>query len=230
MANDDERIVPRSQAAATKRLWVKICGITNLEDSAAAMDAGADALGFNLFPGSRRYLELASAGSWLRGLPAQVSKVAVLVNPTQEEALRIADLPFIDSLQLHGDEPADFCRVLFQRGVSFSKAFPAMERDRIRAADQFHTRTLILDAVAGGLFGGTGKVFPWQVAREWTDKLPGFHVILAGGLTPENVALAIREVQPFGIDVTTGVERSAGRKDHGRMRAFIAAARAALAR
>ena len=193
------------------------------------MEAGADALGFNLFAGSKRYLDLAAARDWLRELPATVEKVAVLVNPTEAEALRLAELPFIDRLQLHGQEPVELCRVLAAHGVKFSKAFPGGALELIPNASRVHTRTIILDALVGQMFGGTGQTFSWKCAREWVDKLRAFDVILAGGLTPENVVRAVTEVRPFGVDVTSGVEGSPGHKDIGKMRAFISAARAALA-
>jgi phosphoribosylanthranilate isomerase len=212
------------------RAWIKICGITNPGDATDAIAAGADALGFNFCHRSRRYLDPLAAADWLGGLPSTVVKVAVLVNPSEEEAVRIANLPFIDRLQLHGTESSDFCCALSRRGIAFAKAWPAGDHGQRKSARDYGTRTIVLDSAAGEVLGGSGKTFDWVLAREWMEELPDdFEIILAGGLTPENVGEAVREVRPFGVDVTTGVEISPGRKDPSRVRAFIVAARAALA-
>jgi phosphoribosylanthranilate isomerase len=202
---------------------MKICGITNVSDARAAIDAGADALGFNSFPGSKRYLPVTEAG-WIAELPAEIVKVAVLVNPSWEEANAIAALPFIDALQLHGSESPDFCRRLAERGIQFAKAIPMMAGHVPGDPPSFSTRTVILDSSTAGEFGGSGRTFPWESARKFVEANPDLRIILAGGLTPENVASAVEIVRPFGVDVTTGVESSPGRKDHGLLRSFIAAA------
>jgi len=202
---------------------VKICGITNISDARAAIDGGADALGFNFFPGSKRYLPMTRAG-WIAELPAEVVKVAVLVNASWDEASAIAALPFIDALQLHGSESPEFCHRLAERGIPFAKAIPMMAGHVPGDTPSFSTRTVILDSSTVGEFGGSGRTFPWESASEFVEANPDLRVILAGGLTPENVASAVEIVRPFGVDVTTGVESSPGRKDHGLLRAFIAAA------
>ncbi|MDP9003540.1 MAG: phosphoribosylanthranilate isomerase [Verrucomicrobiota bacterium] len=202
---------------------VKICGITNVSDARAAIDGGADALGFNFFPGSKRYLPVTEAG-WIAELPVEVVKVAVLVNASWDEAISIAAMPFVDALQLHGSEGSEFCRRLAEQGIQFAKAIPVMAGHAPGDALSFFTQTVILDSSAAGEFGGSGRTFPWELAREFLQANPDLRVILAGGLTPENVAGAVKIVRPFGVDVTTGVESSPGRKDHGLLRAFIAAA------
>ncbi len=207
------------------RVWIKICGITNAADAQYAIDCGADALGFNFYPGSKRYLDLGVAGDWINELPRAICKVAILVNPTLEEAVRISELPFIDILQLHGHESSDFCRSLVERGVRFAKALPVANATSLLDLPPFFTKMLVLDAAAESGFGGGGRIFPWQLARAFVETHPAFRVILAGGLTPENVAPAISEVRPAGVDVTSGVESSPGRKDRYRLRAFIQAAR-----
>ncbi len=206
---------------------VKICGLTSLADTLVAIEAGADALGFNFFPGSKRYLDRAVAAGWLQEVPPSVRRVAVLVNPTLTEALAVAALPFIDGLQLHGAETPAFCTALQKAGVKFGKALPVSGHGLTIAPTGFATRTVVLDASSAGAFGGTGRTFPWPVAQELVTKYRELRFVLAGGLSPENVAEAIALVRPFGVDVTTGVESAPGRKDHGRLRAFLAAAHAA---
>jgi phosphoribosylanthranilate isomerase len=206
---------------------VKICGITSRQDAEDAVACGAEALGLNFFPGSKRYLDIESAKGWISQLPSIVTKVAVLVDPSWDEALRLADFPFIDSLQLHGNESPEFCRQLAERKIRFTKAIPVIDENSIRQSTHYSTETILLDSARPGEFGGTGQVFSWELGRRFVEDHPQFQVILAGGLTPENVAEAVRTVRPFGVDVTTGVELSPGRKDRVRMNAFIQAARGA---
>jgi phosphoribosylanthranilate isomerase len=206
-------------------LRIKICGLTTPQDAVAAVEFGADALGFNSFPGSKRYLRMESASEWIAGLPGNVEKVAILVNPSWEEAIAAAATPGITSLQLHGAETPEFCRRLMEEGIRFEKALAVVSVDSLAKARDFSTRTLLLDSGAFGEFGGSGRTFPWKMGRDFVKANPHLRVILAGGLTPENVAEAVAMVGPFGVDVTSGVESSPGRKDQGRMRAFIDAAR-----
>jgi phosphoribosylanthranilate isomerase len=213
--------------AAKNRIRVKICGITNEADAIAAIECGADALGFNLYPASPRYIDLAQARSWLEKLPREICKVAVMVNPDANRAKKTAKLPFIDFLQLHGQESPAFCETLAKDGISFAKAIPITDRRSIEKFPNFHTTWLVLDSASDGKFGGTGQVFSWSLARGIVDQHEEFKIILAGGLTPENVAEAIREVAPFGVDVASGVETSRGRKNHGRLKAFVQAVQSA---
>lgn len=214
-------------ATTSGALRVKICGITNADDAHAALEAGADAIGLNCFAGSKRYLDLRRAESWLSRLPASLIKVAVVVDASLEEALAIARLPFIDALQLHGQETAEFCAAVAAAGVRFGKALPVTESRSLSGAESYFTKTVVLDSSDAGAFGGTGKTFPWEIGRRFVQQHAKLRAILAGGLTPENVADAVRAVRPFGVDVTTGVERSPGQKDHAAVRRFIDAARAA---
>ena len=202
---------------------VKICGITTPEDASAAIEFGADAVGFNFFPGSKRFVPI-DAGHWIAALPAETAKIAVLVNPGWDEALMAAGLPGITGLQLHGAETAEFCRRLAQHGIRFIKAVPVTAQDPIEKLPAYSTAAVLLDSSHDREFGGSGKTFPWEIARSFVESNPGLRVILAGGLNPENVAEAVSTVRPFAVDVTTGVESFAGRKDHGRLRAFIEAA------
>jgi phosphoribosylanthranilate isomerase len=206
-------------------LRIKICGLTTPQDALAAIEFGADALGFNFFPGSKRFV--GGVAPWIGDLPATVEKVAILVNPSWEEALTIAQAPGITAVQLHGAESPDFCRRLREVGIRFEKALPVSRDDSLGAVPDFLTDTVLLDSSQPAEFGGSGRTFPWEIARRFIEANPQLQVVLAGGLTPENVAEAVAAVRPFGVDVTTGVESVPGRKDYTRLRAFIAAARAA---
>jgi phosphoribosylanthranilate isomerase len=209
------------ERAGDTRVRVKICGLTNLADARLAAECGADALGFVFFAGSKRYLNLETEGDWLARLPAGICKVAVLVDPTWNEAVQAAGRPFIDMLQLHGNESPAFCRRLAEAGIRFTKALPVQNGKLPESAADFSTDRVLLDSKSARGFGGTGETFPWQAGRQFVEEHPELKVFLAGGLTPENVAAAVAEVRPFGVDVTTGVEVSPGRKDAARLRAFF---------
>jgi phosphoribosylanthranilate isomerase len=213
--------------AGQQSLQIKICGITNMADALDAIDCGADALGFNLFRGSRRFIEIDQASEWVSTLPASIRKVAVMVNPSFDEAVRIAALPFIDELQLHGTESPRLCSQLAEGRVTFTKAIPIRDETSLTQSIQFSTDRILLDSMVSGVFGGTGQPLPWSIARQFVDGHPELQVILAGGLNSGNVRAAIAQVRPAGVDVTSGVEAEAGRKNRGRVQAFISAAREA---
>jgi phosphoribosylanthranilate isomerase len=206
-------------------LRIKICGLTTPRDAEAAIEFGADALGFNFFPGSKRYV--GKNTDWIGTLPDRIEKTGVLVNPTFDEAKTIAATAGITALQLHGSESPEFCEQLAAEGIRFEKALPVRGPESLSDVPNFFTATVLLDSSGGGEFGGSGRTFPWEIARRFVEANPELQVVLAGGLTPENVGVAIATVQPFGVDVTTGVEAAPGRKDYSRLRAFIKAARAA---
>ena len=207
------------------RVFVKICGITNQADTRAAVDAGVDALGFNLVSRSKRYIDIEKAAAWIENLPKEICKVAVMADPNWEDVCRVSQLQFIDALQLHGKESPEFCRRLAEAGTAFAKALPVANSKSLTDIRDYSTDTLILDTASGDEFGGTGRAFPWRFARQFGQQNPKLKIILAGGLNPENVATAIKEVRPFGVDVTSGVEVSPGRKDAQRIKAFVQAAR-----
>lgn len=206
---------------------IKICGITNPDDARDAIECGADALGFNLFPGSKRFVELKSAAEWIRKLPHGVHKIAVMVNPTWNEAMNAARSDLFDCLQLHGDETPEFCRRLAQASIRFTKALAMIDESSVAQSTDFSTISILLDSRSPQGFGGTGRAFPWSLARRFIKSHPEFRVTLAGGLTPENVRDAIAAVNPAGVDVTSGVEADFGRKDRCLVEAFIAAVHAA---
>lgn len=207
------------------RIAVKICGITNRDDARAAMDAGADMLGFNMWAGSRRFVDIERNGEWIAALPRPVVRVALLVNATPEETARIAALPFVDALQFHGDEDAAFCRVAAALGKPIIKAIRARDRGVLAEAATFSTPHILLDAHVPGEFGGTGARVDLDLAREFRQAHPALTLWLAGGLTPENVGDAVRAVRPAVVDVSSGVEISPDRKDAEKIRSFVAEAR-----
>jgi phosphoribosylanthranilate isomerase len=216
--------------AELRRVRVKICGVTNREDAVAAIALGADALGFNLFAGSKRCIDLEREGGWIAALPPFVSRVAVLVNASLEEARRVAAHPGIHCVQFHGDEDAAYCAEFARSGRPFIKALRVRDAGVIAAAPGFATHHLLLDADAGAAYGGTGTPIDLGLAAEVVRTHRSLQVILAGGLRPENVAAAVAAVRPYAVDVASGVE-SAGdprRKDLSRMAAFIAGASGAV--
>ena len=198
---------------------VKICGITNLEDGLAAVAAGADALGFVFYDSSPRKVSIEGAAGIIRQLPPLILKVGVFVDPTPELVLRAIGECGLNVLQFHGDEPSEYC---LQFGLMSIKAFRIRDAASLAPLKQYHTDAWLLDAYAPDKPGGTGERFNWDLALEAKDW--GRPIFLAGGLTPENVAAAVRQAQPFGVDVSSGVEAAPGRKDHAKLRAFIQAA------
>jgi phosphoribosylanthranilate isomerase len=214
----------RRQNVLSNMVRVKICGITNEDDARTSIALGASALGFNTWSGSKRFLDLAHAGRWIAGLPPFVTRVALLVNAPLEEAERVARLPFIDALQLHGDEDAAYCAAVARFGRPFIKALRLRSAAALEGLERFATPHFLIDAHVEGQFGGTGVAADLALAREFTARYPRATLILAGGLRAENVAAAVRDVRPFGVDVSSGVVAGAGRKDAALVRAFVEAA------
>jgi phosphoribosylanthranilate isomerase len=203
-------------------IWIKICGVTNATDAAAAAEAGADALGFMFYAPSKRAIEPAAAGEIIRTLPPSIAKVGVFVNPTAEFVRASVQTSGIDTLQFHGEETPEFCA---QFGLPFLKAFRIKDRSSLDECLKSGDCAWLLDSFVDGSPGGTGVAFDWEVAVEAVR----LHrkVILAGGLKPETVAEAVRHVRPYGVDVSSGVESAPGTKDHEKIRRFIAVARRA---
>ena len=203
---------------------IKICGITNASDALAAVEAGADLLGFNFYPKSPRYVSPDEARRIVEMLPESVARVGVFVNADAPETVaRIVSESGVGAAQLHGDETPEFCARL--GGVSVIKALRVGRGFSFERALLYKTDALLLDAYDKDAFGGTGRTFDWSLARAAREVVP--KLFLAGGLTPENVAEAIRAVGPFAVDVCSGVETSPGRKSHSLMRHFVEAVREA---
>ena len=203
----------------TKMVRIKICGITNSEDALLAAELGAHALGFIFHKKSPRYVTPEKALSIIDQLPALVLTVGVFVDENPEAVREIAARAGLDWLQLHGNESPEYCRALDRRVI---KAFRIKNEDSLAdlARYQGACQAFLLDTYKKGQIGGTGETFDWHLARQATKYGP---IILAGGLTPENVAAAVKIAQPAAVDVASGVEAAPGKKDPEKLRAFIAA-------
>ena len=190
-------------------MMVKICGITNRDDARAAVESGASALGFNFYLKSKRYLAKAAAAELIAAAPAGVLKVGVFVN---EAPVELAAELGLDILQVHGT-PAGWPGEKLWRALSVGPEFQAADLDSVEA------EAYLLDAPAGGEYGGTGATFDWNLIRGLPRR-----IIVAGGLDGSNVERAIAVAQPWGVDACSRIESAPGKKDHRRMAAFIAAA------
>jgi len=200
---------------------VKICGITNAKDAEMAVEAGADALGFIFVAGTPRYIDPDAAREIVKDLPPLVSPVGVFADHPIEEIERVIDRCGFRTVQLHGSEAPEYCRRL---AVSVIKTFRVRSGGPPPPFEAYRVHAFLLDTFVEGKLGGTGKTFPLEVV----SSAKGFgRVIIAGGLNPKNVAQVIREVHPYAVDVSSGVESKPGRKDPQKLRDFIACVRGA---
>lgn len=200
---------------------VKICGITNPQDAAMAVEAGADALGFIFVRGTPRYIRPEEAREVIGGLPPLVTAVGVFVDQPLEEVLLAAATCNLGAVQLQGSEPEAFSRRI---PVKVIKAFRVRAPHEVDGMAGYPADAYLLDAYVEGRPGGTGTPFPWAWALRAKEH---GRIILSGGLTPATVEAAVRQVRPFGVDVSTGVEQRPGTKDPEKVRAFVAAVRRA---
>jgi len=202
---------------------VKVCGITNAEDALAAVEAGADALGFIFYEKSPRYVVPAVAASIIAELPPLVTPVGVFVNEGMAAVRSIMDTCGLAMAQLHGDENASYCRELARPAM---KALRLKARRSLLALAEYQgrggVRGFVLDTFSELAYGGTGQITDWGLAADVAKSTP---ILLAGGLTPGNVTEAIRTVRPYGVDVSSGVESAPGKKDRAKMRVFVDAVR-----
>ena len=196
---------------------VKICGITNREDALASVDSGADALGFNFYRHSPRFIEPDEARKIVDELPSGVLAVGVFVNEAPEAVRSIAARAGVGALQLHGDETPEYCELLSDHFLI--KALRVNSDFQPSAAAAYKVQAIMLDAYDPIKFGGTGHVIDWSSARKTRGLVT--RLFLAGGLSPENVAEAIMEVSPYAVDVCTSLEKAPGKKDHDLVKAFI---------
>jgi len=225
---------------------VKICGLTNLADAMVAVEAGADAVGFIFYDGSPRYVPVAAAATIVARLPPSVTAVGVFVNPTSDQVRLAVEWVGIHAVQFHGEETPEFvaglelpsrCSPAPTSGflppspsaaparVATIKAFRVRDAATLADLPRYDTDLWLLDSFVPGTRGGTGAPFSWLLASE--ARQLGRPIVLAGGLTADNVAEAVRAVRPHAVDVSSGVETGPGKKDHARVRAFLAAARQA---
>jgi phosphoribosylanthranilate isomerase len=201
---------------------VKICGITRLEDAELAAGLGAWALGFILWPGSRRAADPAVAAGIAAAVRRRVELVGVFVNPTLDDVAHAAEALHLTHVQLHGDEGPAFCAEAGRRsGCRVIKAVRVASGADLQDLERFHTDFHLLDAAAPGARGGSGRTWDWALAARHRSDVP---VILSGGLTPESVADGIAAVRPYAVDVASGVEAAPGIKDPEALTAFLGAA------
>jgi len=194
--------------------WIKICGITNLDDGLKAASLGVDALGFIFAPSVRR-IKPDVAKKVILALPKTLFKVGVFVDEEEKEVLRVAEYCRLNGLQFHGEESPEYCQKFLH---PVFKAIHIRDSESLKDMERYHGLSLLLDTYRPGQAGGTGKPFPWEVAviaKERRD------FILSGGLSPLNVGEAIKKVKPWGVDASSGVESSPGKKDLLRMEEFV---------
>jgi len=200
---------------------VKICGVTTVEDARAAVDAGADMIGLNFYPGSRRFVTLERAREIVAVIPRSVWRVGVFVDAERAQIEHVRRELALDAIQLHGDEEPSLCRgfdVPVIRAVHLREA-----GDAARALAAYDADLVLCEGDAGAAHGGAGARFDW----EWARVVPSEKLVVAGGITPENVAAAVRALRPFAVDAASGVEIAPGVKDPARMAALVAHAKAA---
>ncbi|HTP63832.1 MAG TPA: phosphoribosylanthranilate isomerase [Geobacteraceae bacterium] len=198
---------------------VKICGITSVGDALHAVRSGADALGFVFHEPSPRHVSPEMAETIIKELPPFIQVVGLFVNAESAYVNAIADRCGLDLVQLHGDEPPEYCEEIRRRVI---KAFRVRDMSSINQISGYRVAGILLDAFSPAAYGGTGQTFNWDVAREAGKTCP---IILAGGLTPENVRLAVEKADPYAVDVSSGVEAAPGRKDPDKVKEFICRAK-----
>lgn len=216
----------------SRPVWTKICGLTSVEDARAVASFRPDAIGLNFSPLSKRHVTIDTAREIAAVLPKPVEIVGVFVNHSADEILAIAEAVGLDAIQLHGDETPELARklslhpVIRAMRVGEDGLAPVADELASYAANGITLQACLVDAHVAGTYGGTGKTAPWELLREWPDEWPP--MILAGGLTPDNVSDAVRLVRPFGVDVASGVESRPGVKDLKKVERFLEQSRSVL--
>ena len=200
---------------------VKVCGITNLKDALKAIESGADAIGFVLYPKSKRYVKAKKVREITSQLPPFITKVGVFVNENPRNVLEILSYAHLDYAQLHGEETPKECEYIGKDRVI--KAFRVKDKNIIDAIKNYYNKVkaILLDTYSKKEYGGTGKTFNWEIAQRVKEEFPQLPLILSGGLSEENVLKAIESVKPFAVDVSSGVEKSPGIKDHQKLESFV---------
>ncbi|MBI5682259.1 MAG: phosphoribosylanthranilate isomerase [Deltaproteobacteria bacterium] len=206
---------------------VKICGITNIKDALAAAEYGADALGFIFYKKSPRCVDVKTVRKIVKALPPFITAVGVFVNETKDKINKIVDEAGLDVIQLHGNEPPEFCNSLKKNVIKAFRISNLKSQISNLKLQEYNVSAFLLDTFKEGVEGGTGETFNWVLAKKAKGfacprmSLSGGRIILAGGLTPENVAEAIRIVKPYAVDVSSNVEKKPGKKDLKKLKKFI---------
>lgn len=191
---------------------VKICGITNLEDAQAAIEMGADILGFNFYPPSPRYIEPNAAEKIISNLPGFVDIAGVFVNADQPDIRKLTDSGLLNWVQFHGDETSEFCSQFNAWNLRTIKAVRVRSAEDIERAQKFETFSLLFDTFDPNLYGGTGKIFDWSLVKKCPRR-----IFLAGGICPENASDALK-TNVYGLDICSGIESEPGKKDYRKMK------------
>ncbi|MBN81087.1 MAG: N-(5'-phosphoribosyl)anthranilate isomerase [Planctomycetaceae bacterium] len=213
---------------------IKICGITTVTHGRQAVEAGADAIGFNFFPESPRYVTPGQADAIVQAIPNTICRVGLFVNASLEDILATATQLRLDMIQLHGDETPEYVAQLRGHRIIAARRCPAGFDSVLSFVDQCQSRAcipeaILIDGYQSGQYGGTGQMADWDAVAALAGKLRGAQLILAGGLIPENVATAIHQVRPDAVDTASGVESKPGVKDRQKMQDFVTAAQGAFA-
>jgi len=201
---------------------VKICGITSVEDAQAVEQAGADAVGLMFYEGSPRHIALEQAKAIVDSLSNTIVRVGVFVNSEESFVRQAMEICTLNMLQFHGDETPEYC-ARFE--IMTLKAIRVSDESSLKEMERYSADGFLLDAFSENSLGGTGETFNWELAKRATKS--GRPIFLAGGLTSENVAEAVKAVRPFAVDVSSGVETEPGKKDAAKVRAFVAATKGA---
>jgi phosphoribosylanthranilate isomerase len=212
---------------STDQTSLKICGIRAVADAHRLIDLGVDAAGFNFWPESKRYLNPKDA-PWLKHIGGRILRVGVFVNPSMDLPLRLISEGLIDVVQLHGDEDPEVTALFSNAGITVIKAIGVKNPADIERAGRYDVDAVLLDAHAPVVFGGTGETFNWSLALEFKKRFPNTPMILAGGITPENAAMAVSQVKPAALDIASGAEISPGVKDFAKVRKLLEACQRAL--
>jgi phosphoribosylanthranilate isomerase len=207
---------------STDQTSLKICGVRTEEDAHGLMDLGVDAAGFNFWPGSKRYLNPKDA-DWLKHIGDRILRVGVFVNPSIDLPLRLISDGMIDVVQLHGDEDPEVAAVFSNAGITVIKAIGVNHPADVERAGGYNVDAILLDAHAPLVFGGTGETFDWSLALDFKKRFPDTPMILAGGITPDNAAMAVSQVKPAALDIASGAEISPGVKDFTKVRKLLEA-------
>lgn len=218
LAQKDMEIFGKSDTA------LKICGVTLRSDAERLVEMGVDALGFNFWPQSKRYLA-PSDGGWMKGLGGEIFRVGVFVNEGTDLPYRLFGEGMIDAVQLHGDETPEVVAHFVQAGIPVIKAVGVKDATDLDTAATYDADAILLDAHAPLAYGGTGEIFDWKLALDFKERFPKKVVVLAGGITAANASEAVRQVEPAALDVASGAEKKPGVKDFDKVSALIAACR-----
>ncbi|MFA6141664.1 MAG: phosphoribosylanthranilate isomerase [Candidatus Omnitrophota bacterium] len=196
---------------------IKICGITNKRDAVGAADLGVDMLGFIFYKNSKRYVEPAMAEDIINELPPRIGKVGVFVDETRQNVISAAEDAGLNMLQFHGNETPEYC-AFFKGKYRVIKAFRISTKDDLKHVNDYDADFVLFDTHKADSIGGTGEIFDWKTLKDFEVLRP---VILSGGLTPANISSGIKEVAPYAVDVSTGVESSPGKKDMILIKKFV---------